>query len=93
MDSLTRRQPQSDGRKLNEGKVIGGKLVVARRDPTTLLDPIEEPFDPVAGTIKIRAEADRIGAIAFRRDVGPCTFFDGKLPNPIGVVATVGKQH
>jgi hypothetical protein len=31
-----------------EGQVIGGKFVVARRHPTTLLDPIEEPFDPVA---------------------------------------------
>jgi hypothetical protein len=31
---------------------IRGKFVVARRHPTTLLDPIEEPFDPVAGAIK-----------------------------------------
>jgi len=54
---------------LDEGEVVGGKPVVARRDPTTLLDPVEEPFDPVASAVEIRAEADRIVAIAFGRDV------------------------
>jgi hypothetical protein len=55
VDSLTRSQPQPDGCKLDERKVIGGKLVVARSDPTTLLDPIEEPRDQVAGAVEIRA--------------------------------------
>jgi len=36
---------------LHEGKVIGGKFVVARRYPTTLLDPVEEPLNPIAGAI------------------------------------------
>jgi len=36
------------------------------RDPTTLLDPIKKTFDPVAGAVEIRAEADWIVAIAFR---------------------------
>jgi hypothetical protein len=58
---------------LDEGEAIGGKLVVTRRHPT-LLDPIEESLDPVAGAVEIRAEADRIAAIAFWRDVGPCAF-------------------
>jgi len=49
---LARCQPQPDGRKPNEGKVIASKLVVARRDPTTLLDRIEKPFDPVAGAVE-----------------------------------------
>jgi hypothetical protein len=30
-----------------------------------LLDPVEEPFDPVAGAVEIRAKADWIVAIAF----------------------------
>jgi hypothetical protein len=30
-----------------------------------LLNPIEEPLDPAAGTKEIGAEADQIGAIAF----------------------------
>jgi len=38
LDTLTRSQPWPDGRKLDEGKVIGGKLVVARRDPTALFE-------------------------------------------------------
>jgi hypothetical protein len=58
-----------------------------------LLDPIEEPFDFVAGAVEIRAEADWIAPIAFGRDVGPCAFLHGELPDPIGVIATVGKQH
>jgi len=33
-----------------------------------LLDPVKEPFDQVAGSVEIRAEADRIVAIAFRWD-------------------------
>jgi hypothetical protein len=33
--------------------------------PATLLDPVEEPFDPVAGTIETRAEANRVLAITF----------------------------
>jgi hypothetical protein len=55
---------------LNEGKVVGSKPVIARRHPTTLFDPVKEPLDPVASAVEIGAEADRIAAVAFRRDVG-----------------------
>jgi hypothetical protein len=53
---------------LDEGKIVGGQFVEASCDPTTLLDPVKEPFDQVAGSVEIRAEADRIVAIAFRWD-------------------------
>ena len=86
-------QPWSNRGELNEGKIVGGKPVIARRHPTTLFDPVEESFDPVASTVEIRAEADRIAAIAFRRDVGPCALLHGKLSDPVGVIASVGKQH
>jgi hypothetical protein len=36
----------------------------------TLFDPVKEPLDPVASAVEIGAEADRIAAVAFRRDVG-----------------------
>ena len=78
---------------MDKGKVIGGELVVARRHPTTMFDPVEEPLDLVASAVEIGAEADRIAAIAFRRDVGPRALLHGKLPDPVRVVATVGKQH
>jgi len=64
---------------LNEGKVVGGQLVVARRHPTTLFDPVEEPLDLVASTVEIGAEADRIAAVAFRRDVGSASSIDPDL--------------
>jgi hypothetical protein len=53
---------------LNEGKVVGSKPVIARRHPTTLFDLVEEPLDPVASVVEIGAEANRIAAVAFRRD-------------------------
>jgi hypothetical protein len=56
---------------LDEGKVVSRQPVVARRHTTTLFDPVEEPFDLIASAIKVPAEADRIAAIAFQRDVGP----------------------
>ena len=68
---------------MNEGKVVGGEPVVARRYPTTLFDPVEEPLDLVARAIEIGAEADRIAAIAFRRDVGPRALLNGKLSDPV----------
>jgi hypothetical protein len=75
---------------LNEGKVVCGKPVVACRHPTTLFDPVKEPFDPVASAVEIRAEADWIAAIAFRRDIRPRALLHGKLSDPVGIVATVG---
>jgi hypothetical protein len=68
---------------LNEGKVVGGEPVVARRYPTTLLDPIEEPLHPVTGAVEIQTEADRIAAIAFRAkaDITPPTIPAGTVEN------------
>jgi hypothetical protein len=71
---------------MNEGKVVGGEPVVARRYPTTLFDPVEEPLDLVARAIEIGAEADRIAAIAFRRDVGRPSRGGARVTNDSGVV-------
>jgi hypothetical protein len=57
-----------------------------------LLDAIEEPFDPVAGAVEIRAKADWIVAIALGRDVGPCAVLHGKLSDPIGAVRCRTRQ-
>jgi Transketolase, pyrimidine binding domain/Transketolase-like TK C-terminal domain len=50
-----------------------------------LFDPIEEPFDLVASAVKVRAETDRIAAIAFRGDVGPRPLFHGQPSYPVGI--------
>jgi len=65
---------------LNERKAVGSKPVIARRHPTTLFDPVEEPLDPVASAVEIGAEADRIAAVAFRRDVGPRALLSWQAP-------------
>ena len=66
---------------------------MARRKSATLFDPVEEPLDAVASAVEMRAEGDRIAAIAFRRDIGPRALLHGKLSDPVGVIAAVGKQH
>jgi hypothetical protein len=51
--------------------IVGGEFVMARCDPTTLFELVEEPLNQVAGAVEIVAEADRVVAIASRRDVWP----------------------
>jgi hypothetical protein len=90
---LINAQPQPDRCKLNEGEIVCREFVIASRDPTTVLDLIEEPFDQISGAVKIWAEADRLVAIASRRDVGPNALLGGKGSDPVGIVTTVGQQH
>ena len=78
---------------MNEGKVVSGELVVARCNPAAVLDLIEEALDQIPSAIEIRAEADRLDAIAPWRDVGPCTLLGRKASDPVRIIATVGQQH
>jgi hypothetical protein len=55
---------------LDEGKLVRRKPVAVHSHSTTLFDPLEEPIDPVAIALEIRAEAHRIAAIFFG-DIGP----------------------
>ena len=73
----------------DEGKIIDCQLVISSRDTPTLLDLVEEPFDQVARAVQVRAEADRVFAIALRRDVGPRALLARKLPDPVCVVSTI----
>jgi hypothetical protein len=63
---------------LNECEVVGGELVVARCDATTLFDLVEEAFNEVAGSVEIRTEADWLVAVALGRDVGLRPLLDGE---------------
>ena len=56
---------------MNERKVVRGELVVARCNPAAVLDLVEEAFDQVPSPVEIRAEADRLVAIAPWWNVGP----------------------
>ena len=42
---LISTKPNSDGCELDKCEVVGGELVVSGRDPSTLLDLVEEPLD------------------------------------------------
>lgn len=41
----------------------------------------------------MRAKADRVFAISFRRNVRPCSLLASKLPDPVGVVSAIREQH
>jgi len=55
-----------------------------------VFDPVEEAFDPIAGVVEVRAEANRIAAVAFWRDVGPGAFHRHEFSDPVGIVAAIG---
>ena len=72
---------------------MGCELVISGSDTPTLLDPVEEPLDEVARAVQVRTKADRVLAIAFRRNVGPRTLLVDECPDPISVIAAICKQH
>jgi methyltransferase family protein len=90
---LISTQPNSDRCEFDERQIVGCELVISGRDTATLLDLIEEPFDAVASTIQMWAEADWVFAISFRRNVCPCPYLSDKLPDPIRIVSTICEQH
>jgi hypothetical protein len=49
---------------MQAGQTHGSEFVVACGDLPTMFDFIEEPFDQVAHTVAVRAEGDRLVAIA-----------------------------
>ena len=63
---------------------------MARCNPAAVFDLVEEAFDPIAGAIEIRAEANRIAAVAFRWDVRPRAFRGREFSDPVGIVAAIG---
>ena len=90
---LINAQPQADAGQLDEGEIVGGELVVASGDAATLLDLVEEPLDQIAVPVEVRTEADRVLAIAFRRDVCPRALLAGECPNPVRVISSICQQH
>ena len=43
----------------------------------------------VRSSIQIRAEADRVFAIPFRRNVCPCSLLTDKLPDPVRIISAI----
>src|SRR6476620_12664212 len=86
---LISTQPNSDACEFDERQIVGCELVISGRDTPTLLDLVEEPFDQVARAIQIRAEADRVFAISFRRNVCPCSLLTGMLPDPVRIISAI----
>jgi len=58
-----------------------------------MLDLVEEPFYQIAGSIEIRAEADRLATITPWWDVGPSALLGGECSDPIRIITSVGQHH
>jgi hypothetical protein len=56
---LISAQPQTDGRELDESKIVGSELVVAGGDTVARLDLVEEPLNQIARPIEVRAALSR----------------------------------
>ena len=84
---------RSDGCEFDGCEVVGCEFVVSRCDAPTLLEFVKKPFDQIARAIQIRAEADRLLAIALRRNVCPCTLLAGERPDPIRIISSIGQQR
>jgi hypothetical protein len=70
------------------GEAVGRELVVAGCNPTALFYFIEEPLNRIPSTAEVRAEADRLGAIASWCDVGPNVMAKGeRYKEPIALAA------
>jgi hypothetical protein len=91
--SIISAEPQTDGHELDEGKIVGGELVVTGGDASALLDLVEEPLDQVPRSVKVRAEADRLSTGSLRRDAFPCSSLDGEFSDPVGVISAIGQQR
>jgi hypothetical protein len=74
-------------------KFFDAVLSFLQRKTSLMADLVEEPFDQVARAIQVRAEADRVDAIAFRRNVCPRTLPARKLPDPVRVVSAIREYH
>jgi len=85
-------EPETDGRKLDEGKIVGGEFVVAGGDTSALLDLVEEPLDQITVAVKLGTEADRVFAVALGWDIRPRAPFGDKCPDPVRVVAAICQQ-
>ncbi len=59
---LINAQPRPYRCELDDDEVVGRELVVARRDPPTLLDLIQAPLNQATRTMEMRAKADRNGS-------------------------------
>jgi hypothetical protein len=90
---LISTKPNSDGRKLDKCEIVGGELVVSSRDSSALLDLAEEPLDQITCAVQIGTEADRLAAIAFRRNICPCALLTDEGPDPVGVISSICQQH
>jgi hypothetical protein len=58
-----------------------------------MLDLVEEPLDQVAGTIEIRADADRLSCDCLAEGYWPRAHRGGIGPDPVSVIASVRQQH
>src|SRR5215471_381129 len=67
-------------------------LFISRREPSEVLDPVEEPFDAVARAVEHRAEAGLPAAVNHCRDVWCRTDGFDAPTQPVRIVSLVSED-
>ena len=68
------------------------RFLIARGDPTKMLDFIDEPFDQIAVPVDVLVVGDCLSARAARRDHGFGARIGNVSTEAIGIIALVGEQ-
>ena len=67
-------------------------FVITSCDAPTVLDPVEEPLNVIAGTIEVWAEADCFLAVSFWWNVGPSASHSDKFRYRVRIVSPISQQ-
>src|SRR5262249_20523716 len=89
---LIRAHPNSGGRELDEGEVVGVMLFEPRCDGAEMLEFAEEALDQIAIAVEEGAEGRDPHATSHGLDVGPCTVAGDVLAEGVAVVGAIGQE-
>jgi hypothetical protein len=76
--------PDPDAEDLDHGEAVARGLLVARRDPAELLEPVEEELDAVSLAVENRVEGARLVLRCDRSGITasePCRSIRSKIPS------------
>lgn len=87
-------KPNNRSREIDAAKKRSRPFVITRRNPTILLELLEEVFDKMPPGVHVFVVASRLDTIRFRRDDRfHARFFENVQNTLLGVVGFVGEER
>lgn len=83
-------EPDSDSCDFDEAHEVGEELVVSGRNPSELLELVEEALDAVSFLVELAVVRTLDLAIALGRDDDPGAAFSDPVGQVVGVISLVG---